>query len=144
MINTEQLAIPTLPSRPGMSEADLQTAVRDLARLTGWLCYHTHDSRRSDAGFPDLTMVHIRQRRLLFVELKTAKGRLSAAQAGWLDSLSAVGIECAIWRPADLATTIPAVLRGAPLPRPADTCGYIPTERAHNYLAHRGHNPGRP
>src|SRR5262245_30603180 len=83
-----------------VSEADFQAAVLDLARLRGWRCYHTHDSRRSAAGYPDLTLV--RGRRLLFVELKRRGGRPTPAQAAWLADLAAVpGVEVHLWRPAD-------------------------------------------
>ena len=40
-----------------MTETQLQSAIIELARLTGWLVYHTHDSRHSAKGFPDLCMV---------------------------------------------------------------------------------------
>lgn len=85
-----------------MSEAELLAAVRQLARLSGWLTYHTHDSRRSEAGFPDLTLVNIRQGRIIFAELKTAAGRTTPQQDEWLAALAAAGCETALWRPADL------------------------------------------
>lgn len=59
-----------------MKEAVLQAQIEQLARTLGWLVYHTHDSRRSQAGFPDLVLVHARQRRVLWRELKTQKGRV--------------------------------------------------------------------
>lgn len=52
-----------------MTERQFQPQVVQLARLCGWLIYHTFDSRRSAAGFPDLCMV--RGDRCLFVELKS-------------------------------------------------------------------------
>ena len=58
-----------------MTEREFMEAVRHLARMTGWRCYHTHDSRRSEPGFPDLVLV--RGGKALFVELKTAHGRLT-------------------------------------------------------------------
>jgi hypothetical protein len=39
--------------RATISEKDFQETVLTLARLRGWKCYHTHDSRRSEAGFPE-------------------------------------------------------------------------------------------
>ena len=36
------------------TEKGFQAAVVELARLRGWLVYHTYDSRRSAKGFPDL------------------------------------------------------------------------------------------
>ena len=74
--------------------------VIDLADLLGWLVYHTHDSRRSAAGFPDL--VFVRGERLIVAELKTERGRVSNAQSAWLAALDAIsGIETYVWRPND-------------------------------------------
>lgn len=95
-----------------MTEAQLLAAVRQLARLRGWRCYHTHDSRRSEPGFPDLVLVHAGHRRLVFAELKTETGRLSAEQRAWLADLDAVGAEAHVWRPADLPHVIPTALGG--------------------------------
>lgn len=85
-----------------MREAVLQARVEQHARALGWLAYHTHDSRRSAAGFPDLVLVHAGQRRTLFRELKTQRGRVSPAQADWLRALVLAGEDAAVWRPADL------------------------------------------
>jgi hypothetical protein len=87
---------------PDVLEEDFLQAVRALAREHGWTTYHTRDSRKSDAGFPDLVLV--RGRRLLWVELKTETGELSAAQRGWRDSLLAAGQDWRLWRPSDWAT----------------------------------------
>lgn len=95
-----------------MAEAQFLAAVRQLAQLCGWRVYHTHDSRRSEPGFPDLAMVHPGQKRIVFAELKTATGRTTAEQDAWLVDLDAAGAEAYLWRPADLQTFIPAVLSG--------------------------------
>src|SRR5688572_19177552 len=39
------------------TERAFQAQVVKYARLMGWTAYHTHDSRRSQAGFPDLVLV---------------------------------------------------------------------------------------
>ncbi len=104
----------------GMSEAQLLAAVRRLARYRGWMVYHTADSRRSEPGFPDCTLVSVRQRRLIFAELKTATGKTTPEQDEWLAALAAAGAEVHLWRPADLQHTIPRVL-GAQ--RPAQPAG---------------------
>ena len=70
------------------TEKGFMQAVVDLARLQGWMVYHPFDSRRSQKGFPDLTMV--RDGRLVFAELKTEKGELTPAQEEWGNQLSAV------------------------------------------------------
>ena len=83
-----------------LTEKQWQQQVVSLARQTGWnRIYHTHDSRRSAHGFPDLVLV---RDRVIFAELKTEKGKLSDAQQAWLDALRAAGAEAYIWRPSDL------------------------------------------
>lgn len=76
-------------------EKDWQQAVMDLARLRGWLCYHTHDSRRSEPGFPDLVMV--RGDRVLYRELKREGNKPTAEQRRWIDALWDAGQDVAVW-----------------------------------------------
>lgn len=93
-----------------MSEAVLQRNVIALCKQLGLLAYHTHDSRRSEAGFPDLVIVG--QDGVLFRELKTQTGKVSVDQLHWLTSLRFAGQDADVWRPehwpdrikADLAT----------------------------------------
>ena len=88
-----------------MSEAELQILVCDAADLHGWLTYHTHDSRRSPAGFPDLIM--LRDRYELVVELKSATGRLRPDQVVWMDAFAKVDtISSAVVRPVDAVAMI--------------------------------------
>jgi hypothetical protein len=70
------------PRKVAGSEAAFQDEVLGLARFYRWRGYHTHDSRRSTAGFPDLVLV--KAPRLIFAELKTdaAAPRVTIAQAG--------------------------------------------------------------
>ncbi len=85
-----------------LSEKDFQQRIIDRARALGWLVYHTHNSRRSTAGFPDLVLC--RRGRTLFVEVKAEKGRLSEAQKEWwVELLLNVTNEVYVWRPSDLA-----------------------------------------
>ncbi len=86
-----------------LSEAEFQQMIIDRAKLLGWLVYHTHESRRSAPGFPDLVMS--RRGRVLFVEVKSQKGKVSEAQQCWLDSLSRChALEVHVWRPAQFPT----------------------------------------
>ncbi len=82
-----------------MSEAQLQRLVMSLAAACGWThVMHIHDSRRSaGAGFPDLCMV--RGERVVFIELKTMRGRLSPLQASWRDALTVSVAEWYLIRP---------------------------------------------
>jgi len=83
-----------------ISEKAFQAQVLDLARLSGWLVYHTHDSRRSAPGFPDLVLV--RPPVVLFAELKSEEGRLRPEQRDWLEAMWGCGdVEARLWRPSD-------------------------------------------
>ena len=85
------------------SESEFQGRVIALAYAKGWRIYHTYDSRRSVAGFPDLLMLHPQHGQIV-AELKTEKGKLTPQQANWLLAFEAAGLAAAIWRPADLAS----------------------------------------
>lgn len=86
----------------GWSEVTFQNNVIRLAKSLGYgLIYHTHDSRRSQPGFPDLVMVNVRSRRMLIRELKATKGRVSPAQKEWAEGFLAVGADFGFWRPED-------------------------------------------
>lgn len=92
-----------LSSPNQMTEAQFQTAVLQLAQIYNYeLRYHNPDSRRSQAGFPDLVLASKSRGRLLFRELKTDDGRLSPEQIRTIDVLETVGADIAVWRPLDL------------------------------------------
>ena len=92
-----------------MSERQLQEAIIEAAELHRWMVYHTYDSRRSKAGFPDLMMV--RDGVLLALEMKTESGRLTPEQTEWIDALQSVpGVKAALVRPRDLDRLITKVL----------------------------------
>lgn len=102
---------PSSLRRAPLRESQFLQQIRDLAKLTGWETYHTHNSQRSEPGFPDLVLGSAVQKRVLFIELKTAVGRVSKHQQKWLDLLALCGQEAAVWRPADLPE-IAKILRG--------------------------------
>lgn len=127
---------------PAQTEAEFQRVVVGIARDYGWgvsqtaqrsleveaaayrvpvpplegIVFHPGFSIGSERGWPDLTLVRRRDRRLLFAELKSASGTPTKRQLEVLDLLRAletpgpVRIEVFLWRPADLAT-IHEVLR---------------------------------
>lgn len=104
---------------PKMTEAQLQQAVCDFLNLTKMRYYHTFDSRRSQPGFPDLVIVG--RGGILYRELKTETGKVSAAQQAWLDALKAVGADARVWRPEDLNSgTIWREIRRLISPGPTD------------------------
>lgn len=84
-----------------ISEKAFQANVERLARYLGWRAYHTHDSRRSSAGFPDLVL--LRDTRVLVAELKSETGRVRAEQREWLEAFELAGVEAHLWRPSDWA-----------------------------------------
>jgi hypothetical protein len=93
------------------TERDFQAAVIALAKRHAWLAYHTHDSRRSEAGFPDLVL--LRGDVAIVAELKrSAKERPTAAQETWLEAWRAVKrIEVRLWTP-ELWTEIEGLITG--------------------------------
>jgi hypothetical protein len=91
-----------------VNEKVLQTAIVDLAEIRGWLVYHTHDSRRSAPGFPDLVLV--RGERLIFAELKSETGRVSPDQRLWLQALERTDAEVYLWKPEDWPARVLEVL----------------------------------
>ena len=93
-----------------VNETDFSTQIVDLFKLFGYKYYHTHDSRRSVAGFPDY--VAVKGSRVLFIELKKEKGTLSPEQVVWGEILSKCpGVEYYIWRPSQ-ADEVEAILKG--------------------------------
>mgnify|MGYP001600112924 FL=1 len=85
-----------------MSEKEFQARVVSTARALGWRGYHTFDSRRSAAGFPDLVLVRrprsifreLGKPRLIFSELKREGRQPDPEQAAWLLDLKAIAEEC--------------------------------------------------
>ncbi|WP_235929083.1 VRR-NUC domain-containing protein [Marisediminicola senii] len=84
-----------------MTEDQLQRVVIAMAERLGFLVYHTHDSRRSQPGFPDLVLVHPARGMCLYRELKKQNGATRPDQKKWLAALTAAGQDAAIWRPSD-------------------------------------------
>lgn len=105
-----------------MTEIEFEQAVVDLAHTFGWRVAGFRPARTQHGwrtpvkydgkGWPDLTMVHP-SGRIIFAELKTDRGALSAEQAEWADTFvaaiaadrRALGVpsmvEYHVWRPRD-------------------------------------------
>ena len=82
-------------------------AVIGAARAGGWHAAHFRPGltrsgewrtavQADGKGFVDLVLC---RDRVLFIELKAEAGRVSAAQAIWLDRLRAAGAEVYLWKP---------------------------------------------
>ena len=84
-----------------LTEAQFQGLVLGVAETLGWEAFHDGDSRRSNAGFPDLVLV--KDGRIIFAELKREKNAYpSKAQMNWLALLGkAAGdnVLAVLWRP---------------------------------------------
>jgi hypothetical protein len=90
-----------------VNEKIWQDQVVTLAKMNGWQVFHPtpHQVRpgvfRSDgAGFPDLVLAH-KDRGLIFAELKTERGKVSAAQKVWALNILPHA-EWYLWRPSQL------------------------------------------
>jgi hypothetical protein len=96
------------PPAEGADEKHFMADVIKEAKRQGWRCYHTHNSRRSQAGFPDLVM--IRGCFMIVAELKVGKNDLEPAQHDWMMDFEAVAYESNgrvryfLWRPQDWQT----------------------------------------
>jgi hypothetical protein len=101
----------TTTARPKVTEAQFQRQVIDLAKLAGWRVFHPRISIQSVPGWPDLVLV---RDRILFRELKSESGQTTPEQDAWLAALTAAGADAAVWRPADLETTIRETLTRRP------------------------------
>lgn len=97
-----------------MLEKDWQRQVRELATTLGYHAqYHTFDSRRSDTGFPDLVLVSPQRRRVVYLELKRERGKVTDRQAAWIRDLHTAGAEVYVARPRHLQV-LAAVISGRP------------------------------
>ena len=53
--NSRAILLEAIPER------DFMQQIVDLADVRGWWHYHTHDSQRSEEGFPDLVLVRLEE-----------------------------------------------------------------------------------
>jgi len=87
------------------SEADFQRTVIEYAKLRGWLVHHTRTVMersgkwatpiQGDPGFPDLVLA--RQDQVIFIELKSERGKATEGQIAWADAIGGV----LLFRPSD-------------------------------------------
>gem|GEM_PF-1729348 len=95
---TSEVCAPAPPAFT--SEAEFQSWIVAYAKDRGWMTYHTHDSRRSTAGFPDLVMVRMTgSARLIVAELKMPGNKPTEAQRTWLRAFERSGAEVFTWWP---------------------------------------------
>ena len=82
-------------------ESDWQRVVVQALRANGWRVFVDRMAFRSDAGWPDVFAVHPGWSRLLWLECKTQRGRVSAAQEAWIGDLRRAGCAAYVVRPSD-------------------------------------------
>lgn len=93
---------------PDISEDAFQAQVIELAAVLGWEHMHVRRSigkgrkwttATNVVGWPDLTLWSHRHRRVMFVELKSNSGVVTAEQLEVHRSLRDAGQEVYVWRP---------------------------------------------
>jgi hypothetical protein len=94
---------------PDASEAMFQKDVVRLATMYEWLVHHVRPGRYGEfyktdglPGMPDLVLISLRNRGVIFAELKTARGRLNENQLIVGKALMQNGAEYYVWRPNDM------------------------------------------
>ena len=91
------------------SESSFQKAIIEYAQRLGYRVAHFRPARTKrgnwitpvaadGAGFPDLVLVG---EKVVYLEVKAQKGRVSAKQTAWIEALRAAGQEAYVVRPDD-------------------------------------------
>jgi hypothetical protein len=96
---TARLIAMAMPEDRGPDSLDAH--LRKLLADLGLFGYHPHSSRHSAAGWPDWVIVG---NRIIYRELKTEHGSLSAAQRDVGDRITRAGGDWGVWRPRDLVS----------------------------------------
>lgn len=101
----------SLVSKRAETEKVFMARVIAQARASGWLVYHTYNSRRSTPGFPDLVLCKAGHP-ILFAECKTDTGCLTTAQKEWLAAIDGAHgeAETHVWRPQDWREILQQIL----------------------------------
>lgn len=90
-VNLGTPEVETDPGEPSKSEKALHAQILAYCQVNGWLVLHgsmAHRTRRTE-GEPDFTV--LLPGRVLFVEAKTGKGKLSPAQVAFAAKAEALG-----------------------------------------------------
>jgi hypothetical protein len=108
--NLDRIAL--MKPNSDITEAEFKNVVISIAKRYGWLIHHDLPAQNSrgkwathiqgDAGFPDLLMVHPVSGKILAVELKAEKGKLSPLQKRWLMAFDVSATFNSVWKPSDM------------------------------------------
>ena len=82
-----------------LTETDIRRQVRDYLRIKGWFVFHVLQGLGCYLGVTDL--IAVKDGRVLFIELKTARGRQSQHQKKFQADLEAAGGEYVLCRGVD-------------------------------------------
>ena len=87
--------------RPGdPCERHFTAQIVQLARLQGFMVYHTWNSIHSQPGWPDLVL--LRGPTMLCIEVKREGRKMTPAQEEWMTALQHVEtVRASCWRPSD-------------------------------------------
>ena len=88
------------PLPDDISEKEFQSEVIRVAKRCGWIVHHHLNSIGSEAGWPDLCLLHTGRAKSLFVELKTNTGPIRHDQQVIGQAMVQTGLDWRIWRPA--------------------------------------------
>jgi len=81
-----------------LTEKIFMQTVLDVCRIHGYAAFHTYDSRRTQAGFPDLEIIG--HGRIFHRELKLDHGHTTPEQDACIDLINRNGGDAKVWRPA--------------------------------------------
>ena len=89
------MAVPSYAAR--MPERELQGLVAEMCAHLNLLHFHVYYAKHMRAGWPDSTIIGAGK--VIFRELKSEYGRLTAEQKLVGERLKAAGAEWNVWRP---------------------------------------------
>ncbi len=100
-----RIKVTKLDRIPAITEKQLMSQVKDLAKIYHWKLYHPFLSKWSEKGYPDITL--IRPPRIIFAELKRDTGKLTPSQLEWAELLKACpGVEYHLWKPSNFESIV--------------------------------------
>ena len=82
-----------------LRESEIRRQIQDYLRLRGWFCFYILQGLGSYRGAPDL--IAVKNGRVIFIELKTSRGRQSEHQKKFQADLEAHGGEYILCRGAE-------------------------------------------
>jgi Holliday junction resolvase len=86
-------------ARVKVTETDIRRQIQDYLRIRGWFVFYILQGLGAYKGIPDL--IAVKNGRVLFIELKTPRGRQSDYQRKFQANLEAAGGEYVLCRGVD-------------------------------------------